>query len=1139
MIKHIIALTALLASARAFAIPIETEIPATDIKPTASSVYHGTQVPAHLIDGSGLIGDHHDNNNYAGTMWHTEETPAVSAIAGITAPAWVRLDFAAPRTFDKILVWNHNQAGLTDRGFRKTRILGTVDGTTWIPLADLELKQGGNTAQTVAASAKAPLKAVVIAAESNWGSTVYGLSEVKFISSKEVSEVDLPFPTDLDGVAQPVYRYRPDGKPGREVTVNFKGARLIGKAQMDVTVDGKTETVDIETVGGASACTVLLPEGVAVKEDAQVTLTLHQGTKSLKKEIKVPPMRHWTVYLYPHAHVDIGYTNTQKNCEILHKNNILEGIKLGEESNAYPAGAKSRWNPEVTWPLERLWASMPAQRDNVVKAIRDGTICVDAGYVHLNTSVCSDEELFHTFRFSRGLQKLTGKPMDTYQIMDVPGISWGLLPVMAQEGVKYIMSWPNNDRAGLAHADGIDGKPFWWVGPDGKSKVLFLQPGQYANSGSMGKGGAVGRPWFGQRDPSKVPPVIKTGSANVNFIDKVAGQERKDNPYDFIVLSWTLWDNCPIDADVPAAVKAWNEQYAYPKVVIAGGHEIMSTIEKRFGARLPVVRGDYTEYWTDGLGTAARLTAINRNAKEMLNQAETLWTMLRPGKPAPRDEFDEAWRYIALGSEHTWCAENPTEPFFFDAIWKVKQDYFREAHDRSRTLFEESLAPAASQSKGALGPADGPANGGVAVFNTQSWQHGGLVTLPPAESSKGDRVIDEAGTEVPSQRLSSGGLVFLAADVPAFGSRHYRVVGGKCTLTGGCKLTGTSMENGHLRVTLDPTTGNITELVNTATGKNFADVKVNGGLNAFRWLPANKMEPKADTDIAITTVENGPLVVELRVTSKATGCRGVSRSVRLVNGQPWAEISNVVDKLPLVAKDGIHFGFGFDIANGKTRVDIPWGVMEIEKDQWPQANRNWLAMQRWLDISNESEGITWCSLDAALFEHGDMTANIALGWGGNGPWLSKLNPSSTVYSWAMNNHWHTNFPLTQDGPVTFRYRILPHGAYDAAAANRFGLEQAQPLAHVTTNDNPNLKPLVSVDNPKVCVTILKPTADGKAAIVRLRSLSGNPETVKLSFPAGAPHAVHICPLEEIPGEPVGGSISLLPYGLVTLRVEFK
>ena len=78
--------------------------------------------------------------------------------------------------------------------------------------------------------------------------------------------------------------------------------------------------------------------------------------------------------------------------------------------------------------------------------------------------------------------------------------------------------------------------------------------------------------------------------------------------------------------------------------------------------------------------------------------------MLRPRKGAPRAAFDEAWRYIALGSEHTWCAENPTEPFFQDAIWKVKQSYFREADDRTQTLFDDALAPATDKSSGALGP---------------------------------------------------------------------------------------------------------------------------------------------------------------------------------------------------------------------------------------------------------------------------------------------------------------------------------------------------------------------------------------------------------------------------------------------------
>jgi len=968
---------------------------------------------------------------------------------------------------------------------------------------------------------------------------VVGLAAAASAVENDVAETNLPFPNDMDCVPQPAYRYRPDGKPGREVTLNFKGGKLSGPARVDVAAGGRTETTELPAVaGGVSSGRLLLPDGISVNEEAPVTLTLRQGAESLTKTITVPAMRHWTVYLYPHSHVDIGYTAPHKVVELIHKRNIVEGIKLAEATKDYPADARYRWNPEVTWPLERLWMTMPEEHEHVLQAIRAGKLCVDASYVNLNTSVCSDEELFHAFSFSRKMQKLTGVPMDTFQQFDIPGMSWGLVPVMAQEGVRYIMAWPNGGaRIGRAR-ENIEKSPFWWVGPDGKSKVLFFQPGNYGNSGSMAKGGSTGRPWFGQRDPDKIPAVIRTGSANVDFLGQLADAEQSKHPYDFMVFSWCLWDNCPLDADIPDAVKAWNEQYAYPHLVIAGGHEIMSMIETKYGDQLPIVKGDFTEYWTDGLGTAARLTAGNRNAKEKLTQAETLWTMLRPGKPAPRTEFDEAWRYILLGSEHTWCAENPNEPFFQDAIWKVKQSYFREATDRTQTLFDEALAPATDKSNGALGPAAGPANGGIAVFNTHSWNHGGLLTLSKEESSKGDRVTDEQGKDVPAQRLSTGELVFLAANVPAFGSRHYRVVNGKCPLVEGCKLNGTTIENRRLRVTLDPAMGNICQLVDLATGHDYVDANINGGLNAFRWIPANRYEPKADTDIAIATVESGPLVVELRVTSKATGCRSVSRSVRLVADQPWVEIGNVVDKLPLVAKDGIHFGFGFNVPAGKTRVDIPWGVMEMERDQWPQANRNWIAMQRWLDISNDKVGVTWCSLDTSLFEYGDMTANIDCGWGNNGHWIRKLTPSSTIYSWAMNNHWITNFPLTQDGPVAFRYRIFPHGAYDEAAANRFGLEQAQPLAHVAGNNDPQTKPLVVVDNPRVCVTILKPSTDGKTVIIRLRSLSDQTESVNLTWPAGQPKSIRYVIAGTASDEKAVEKTDIQPHAMLSLIIEY-
>lgn len=942
-------------------------------------------------------------------------------------------------------------------------------------------------------------------------------------------------PVSIDYKVQPVYGYRADGKPGRVVSVKLKGGDLQGDISVKVTTGGKTEkSTYTVNANDSTEIEVLLPSTLPTRKKSNVTLVLQYGNKEDKQRLTVDPMRHWNLYLYNHSHVDIGYTNTHKNVEHLHKTNIIEGIKLAEETKDHPEGSRYVWNPEIGWPLERLWESNPEKRGALIEAVKKGQLSLDASYLNLNTSTCGDEELFHVFKFTREIQRLSGVPSDVFQQFDIPGVSWGLIPVMAQEGVKYIISWPNSDRAGNAHKYGMDGKPFWWIGPDGESKVLFLQPGGYANSGSMGKGGETGRPWFGQRDPEKVPAVIKTGYANVDFTKKLTEMEEENYPYDFAVFSWTLWDNCPLDADIPYAVKAWNEKYAYPKIRICGGHEIMSMIEEKYGDQLPVVTGDYTEYWTDGLGTAAGLTAMNRNAKERLVQAEVLWSMLANGTKAPRYDFDEAWRYILMGSEHTWCFENPTEPYFQDAIWKVKQSYFHEAEDRSIDMLDESLAPATDKSNGALGPKEGPSNGGIAVFNTHAWEKSGVITLSEKESLKGDKVVDQDGKEVLSQRLSSGELLFYASDVPALSSRHYRVMEGKSSLSSRCKIDGNTLENEYLTVRLDPASGNITYLAKKGSEYNY----IGQGANSFSWLPANVDEPQADTVLSVSVVEEGPLAVELCVTSKATGCRSVSRSVRLQAGQPWVEISNIVDKLPLVEKDGIHFGFAFNLPASKTRVDIPWGVMEVEKDQWPQANRNWLAMQRWLDVSNATHGVTWCSLDAPLFEYGDRYANISMSWGGQGNWVTKLDPSSTIYSWAMNNHWHTNFPLTQDGPVRFRYRLFPHEGYDVVAANRFGLEQSQPLVHVTADKAPAVEPIVAIDNKHVYTTILKSTDKDKELIVRLRSLSDKEEPVKLSFPKNNPKSLMICEREEIPAKQTNGEFMMKPYGQVTLKLTY-
>lgn len=969
---------------------------------------------------------------------------------------------------------------------------------------------------------------------------------------------NLPFPGGMECKSTSVYRYDKDRKPAREIILNFSGSNLYQAAVIEVSAEGRTVSTAVPAhKEGLASTKVILPSGLGVENELSIAVTLKSGNRILKKSFVLAPQRQWTVYIYPHAHVDIGYTNTQANAEIIHKRNIVNGIKLAKETAGYPAGARYLWNPEVIWPVERYLKDATAgEKETLLDAVRKGYIHLDAGYINDNTSVTADEEFPRYFKDAQLLEKATGVPVKTIVQVDVPGMTWGIVPMAAEFGIKYVFApFNGSDRVGLA--DKFNFKPFWWIGQDGASKVLFLQPGDYT-PGAKAKGFKYWPLMAGQKDPEKLLQIVKTDHPRENFIDGYLWEKltelenNKEYPYDLFPMTWAMADNTPIDADLPDAVKSWNEEYAFPRLVISSATTIMSAFEKKYGDVIPSYRGDFTEYWTDGLGTAAKETAMNRNSKERLIQSDILWSMLHPKEKAPRAELDEAWRNVLMGSEHTWCYMNPGQADMQDVIWKTKQDFFKTAEQLSLQLISNALKPVAAEKSSIIG-----------VFNTLSWSRDGLITLSADQSKGYNSVRDEYKNPVISQRLSTGELVFLVSDVPAFGTKNYTLSTRSAPKTDLKMAKGNTLDNGLFKVSIDPVSGDIVNITDKA-GTEFVSKTDDAKINSFRYLPGTG-EPasggpqyaasatsikrddiqktvKASGPTEVTTLirENGPLLASILVSSKAEGCNSLTREVRVIAGKPEIEIHNLIDKIAIIKKEGIHFGFAFDIPKGHTRMDIPWGVVEVEKDQLPAANRNWMSFQRWLDISNEEKGVSWCALDAPTFESGHMTANVIGGAFHSPEWISHLPLSSTIYSWALNNHWHTNYPLSQEGKLNFRYRILPHKhAYNAVKANRFGLEQSQPLIAAALKEKVNLKPVVTLDNENVFISIVKTAADGKSMIIRLRSLSEKAETVKLSLAAASGVTIRNCIADESPAEEVGSSINLLPYGLKTLMIEYK
>ena len=166
---------------------------------------------------------------------------------------------------------------------------------------------------------------------------------------------------------------------------------------------------------------------------------------------------------------------------------------------------------------------------------------------------------------------------------------------------------------------------------------------------------------------------------------------------------------------------------------------------------------------------------------------------------------------------------------------------------------------------------------------------------------------------------------------------------------------------------------------------------------------------------------------------------------------------------------------------------------------------------RSLNISNSTKNITWCSLNSYTFESGDITANIIGGAYNSPSWIRKLKPSSIIYSWALNNHWHTNFRLSQEGKIDFKYSVLPSlGDYDIVKSNRFALEQYRPLIAVQTQKGFKIWNTLKVKgSDKVVLSNYKTTNNGRTTILRFLSLSENSESINLIWSKKQPKSISL------------------------------
>jgi hypothetical protein len=861
-----------------------------------------------------------------------------------------------------------------------------------------------------------------------------------------------------------------------------------------------------------------------VTKDSSLVLKIEKDNRSIgERTLALEPVTLRTIYMLPHSHNDIGYTEIQTRVEWKQIDNLLKGIAYAQRTKDYPEGARFVWNLEGTYVADLFLHRMsPQQKSEFLQAVKDGGVALNGMYLNTLTGLCRPEELLRLFKFSTELEKKTGVKVDAAMISDVPGYTWGTVEAMAQAGIKYFSAAPNYfDRIGDI-LPAWENKPFYWLSQSGREKVL------------------VWIPYKGYALSHGVPHL------SAEFVASYIDVLKKINyPYGITYIRWSgHGDNAVPEIAISDFVRDWNDKYIAPRFIISSTSTAFRAFEAAYGDKLPAVQGDWTGYWEDGAASSALETAENRASSSRLSQAEAMWSMTAPDK-FPAAAFNDAWHHVLLYSEHTWGAdESVTRPLSQKTKeqWEIKKSYADSAGTQSGGLLE-----------GATTQTGGGANA-IDVFNTNSWSRTNLVLVPASLSEQGDIIKDGRGVTIPSQRLSTGELAFVARDVPAYASRRYYIPktgAKKAPAPHNVQAGDNVMDNGVLRVTIDEATGAIASVRRHGVDNNFIDSATGSYANDYLFLHgSNLADLQRNGPVTIRVKEKGPVLSTLLIASAAPGCNKLTREVRLVRGFDYVDMTDILDKKRAElnphpgdyawankgGKESVNFGFPFHVDKGQVRIDVPFSVMRPEKDQIAGSCKNWLEVGQWADVSNDKLGITWVTLDAPLLEVGGITATLLGGQSNPDVWRKKIEPTQKIYSWAINNHWETNYRAYQEGIITFRYALRPHGMFSPAEATRFATGLTQPLVVTRALDREHSLPLLTLSAKDVLVQALKPSEDGKAWIVSLFNSSSREAHVSLTWSKGV-GATHYSSTAELPLAAIPGDIDIAAWDLVTVRVE--
>jgi alpha-mannosidase len=840
-----------------------------------------------------------------------------------------------------------------------------------------------------------------------------------------------------------------------------------------------------------------------------------------------PWLKQFTVRAVGNSHIDMAWLWPWTETVEVVRNTFQSVLDLMRE---YP---DLKFTMSSARTYEWMQEKYPAMFEQIKQRVKEGRWEVVGGmWVEPDLNMPDGESLVRQILVGkRYFQKNFGADIKIGWNPDSFGYNWQLPQIYKKSGIDYFVT------SKLLWATDYTKFPyrlFWWEAPDG-SRLLAYFPHEYAN----------------EFDPQQITQDLSFYAPSI-YGSKIG--ENKESPQMLYLYGIGDHGGGPTRTMLDQADRLRDPNTVFPKIEFSTAKEFFVDLAQELpNLKVPIWKDElYFEYHRGVYTSQADTKQRIRRDEELMLDAEKYASLASLfGRPYAQDQFELAWKNLLFDHFHDVMPGSGIAVNYLDAKRNL-EDVARSANEITDGALDEILAHVNTQAGSASG--DGVP---LMVFNSLSWPRTEVieteVQLPgPAQRIE---VLDAAGHHVEYQLLAMDSAtnrarLLVAADTPALGYRTYFVRAAAKPANSAPRpahfvtANENTMENGSVRVVVDPQTGCITSLFDLRSHTEaLAPPETDSGgptthvcgnlLQAFtdkpkRWDAWNidsdfeKQHWDLDKADEVKLVERGPLRAVIRVKKHFQNSTFV-QDITMYASVPRVDVKMQVDwhEKHILLK----VAFPLSAHSDKATFEIPYGSIERPTTRNTPAEQAKFEVpaQRWADLSDSKHGFSL--LNDSKYGY-DVKGNVLR--------LSLLR----------SPEWPD--PHADEGYHEFTYSMYPHaGTWRDAQTVRRGYELNYKLiarqAQKHAGALPGEHSFVRVDADNVVVTALKKSEDDDALILRFYEWAGKDADVRIQLPDGAESASETDLMERstadlaVRGDAI--TVHTKPYEIKTVKVR--